>query len=55
MLASKGKDDTGMWRKVSRSLDTIIEVTKSVNENLKLQSSDSERNVVNLSKEIITW
>ena len=51
MLSSKGTDDEKMWRKVYRSLEYVIEVTKNVNERLTVHDIDGER-YVNLTADI---
>ena len=40
MLASKCSDDTSMWQKVTRGLDKIISIKKSINLALKIHEED---------------
>ena len=43
MLASKGSDDSSMWQKITRGLDKIISLTKSINLSLNMHKENSER------------
>ena len=54
MLTSKGSDTEIMWRNVSRSLDDIINVTKSVNDKLHIHELDGEK-VTSISFEVLRW
>ena len=54
MLASKGSDTEVMWRNVSRSLDGMINITKSVNNKLHIHELDGER-VTSISFEVLRW
>ena len=54
MLASKGVDSQKMWRDVSRSLDSITDITSTINEKLNIHDIDGERNT-NVDREISKW
>ena len=54
MLATKGSDDQQMWRRVSRCLDDIINITNNVNASLNIHDTDGIRKT-DLSKEITAW